>query len=277
MLTLVHPSLRRFFLSHRNVIKPRTRARNRTISLAMNIKRRILNYKPLPRVPPFFCDKCHFSSYSYRKVKDHVCSKKAPPINEFEHEMKIARMGFRSRCKDALAVLERAYYPQKFHLSPIQISDVEPSTSAYNPPSLRRLANNAMKKVPRSCSFLPMKMFFHDVGGLCRLYSDEVTRYSTSAFCRNCQQLYNSYDEYDAHLETKPCCLIRNPDPVLIQTRCDSTIPAEYEYGRRVSTCCLESNETLLCTACGVKSSRFASVGNFHEHLFECARKLQTG
>lgn len=275
-LSLVHPAYRRFFRhrSHRL-----TGALRKAVPLGLRIRNRILRYRPLPRLPPFLCNKCRFSSYSLRKVEDHVCSKKVPLANDFEQELKIAQLGYRSRYKDALAVLERLPNPQAVHLHRLHVtdfSDCQPSTSkSFDPSSLRSLAYRSLPKINSQTTFIATEALFQDPPGLSRPYPYFVTKKSPATYCKSCRQIFYSYDKYNDHLEEGLCAKVMDCDPIFIQLRADSTIPAEYEYGRRISNCTLQLSKTLQCTACGMDSYSFEKTGSFHEHLFECAKELR--
>uniref|UniRef100_A0A1I8B8L2 C2H2-type domain-containing protein n=1 Tax=Meloidogyne hapla TaxID=6305 RepID=A0A1I8B8L2_MELHA len=68
--------------------------------------------KILPRLPPFNCSKCGFSSRRLRPVVRHLCTRRA---HEYKNIVQTATLGFRSRCRDALAIMERIPRPQKIN------------------------------------------------------------------------------------------------------------------------------------------------------------------
>lgn len=82
------------------------------LAMTMRIQRRALHsaWIPLPRLPAFRCPKCALSSRRLQLLQRHVCSRKRPP--EYKNVDLTVELGFRSRVKDAMAVLEQIPRPQ---------------------------------------------------------------------------------------------------------------------------------------------------------------------
>ncbi|CAK5074567.1 unnamed protein product [Meloidogyne enterolobii] len=97
--------------NHRNIP---TKNNNLSIYLALQLKKNAFLFssqqKILPRSPPFNCSKCGFSSRRLRPVMRHLCTRRA---HEYKNVIHTATLGFRSRCRDALAIMERIPYPQR--------------------------------------------------------------------------------------------------------------------------------------------------------------------
>uniref|UniRef100_A0A915NBW4 Uncharacterized protein n=1 Tax=Meloidogyne javanica TaxID=6303 RepID=A0A915NBW4_MELJA len=97
--------------NHRNIPTKNT---NLSIYLALQLKKNAFLFssqqKILPRSPPFNCPKCGFSSRRLRPVMRHLCTRRA---HEYKNVVHTATLGFRSRCRDALAIMERIPYPQR--------------------------------------------------------------------------------------------------------------------------------------------------------------------
>lgn len=62
---------------------------------------------------------------------------------------------------------------------------------------------------------------------------------------------------------------------ILLQARSDGNMPAEHEYGRRISKFTASTSLAMTCKLCFVKSSAFPSIRDFHQHLLECCYKLK--
>lgn len=266
-LRYVHPAFRRFLVRR----KFGRRLWKKRISLAARIRNRWLRNSVLPRVAPFHCSKCGFASANLKKMEDHACLKRNSSVNDLERDMKVAQMGFRSKCKDAMAVLERIPNPQSVRLPKFGILNGELLAKRRRIAPLSTLAYNSLKKFDMTlpCS---SNLLYEEVPQAPAMYlsTDQSGNNARVALhCVSCEKLFHSNQSYDKHLETNSCS--PGPEgPILIQVDADSTVPVEYKLGRRVSKCFIRNRLDLQCTACHVKSNKFETVGKFHRHIMYC-------
>uniref|UniRef100_A0A915D5Z9 CYRIA/CYRIB Rac1 binding domain-containing protein n=1 Tax=Ditylenchus dipsaci TaxID=166011 RepID=A0A915D5Z9_9BILA len=190
--------------------------------LAVRIKQRLLNYSPLARVPPFYCQKCGLASNKMMVLTNHVCSKKLVAFSEYTNLEKLVRLGFRSKVKDAFAVLERIPNPQsvKIHRLPSSLH-FHVLDKLKSPPTLIELASKA---------FDSAHLHFETVVPVCLLsssapqtsqngqlakqeaYSEDTAGY----FCQVCCKLFCRFLDYDQHLEENEDCA-KLADPLEIE------------------------------------------------------------
>ncbi|EJD76482.1 hypothetical protein, variant [Loa loa] len=149
ILRYVHPAFRRF-LTRREL---RQCLRKKNIGLAKKIRNRSLRYNVLPRAAPFLCSRCGFATAALKRIEEHVCMKKNSSVNDLERDMKVAQMAVRSRCKDAMAVLERIPNPQSIRLPKFRILESEPSEEVCKMVSLSTSLHDALPKImsPVTC------------------------------------------------------------------------------------------------------------------------------
>nr|CAD2174499.1 unnamed protein product [Meloidogyne enterolobii] len=130
--------------NHRNIS---TKHNNLSIYLALQLKKNAFLFssqqKILPRSPPFNCPKCGFSSRRLRPVMRHLCTRRA---HEYKNVIHTATLGFRSRCRDALAIMERIPYPQRIKYLENDEKEKElfllVSNKLKQPKTLREIAGN---------------------------------------------------------------------------------------------------------------------------------------
>ncbi|MCP9262145.1 hypothetical protein DINM_005437 [Dirofilaria immitis] len=114
---------------------------------------RILRLKDSERseiAAPFLCKRCGFATVVLKRIEEHVCIKKNNSISDLERDIKVAQMGVRSRCKDAMAVLERIPNPQSIRLPKFCILESEPSIEMYRLISSSISLHHSLPKVMRS-------------------------------------------------------------------------------------------------------------------------------
>ncbi|MFH4977667.1 hypothetical protein AB6A40_004376 [Gnathostoma spinigerum] len=264
---LVHPAFRRYIRCQKHGGLP-SRLKS---CVAAQIRNRILRYRPLPRVAPFRCPKCYFSSKSLHKVRQHICSKKSAGSFEFRRDQKVTLTSFRSRNKDCLGVLERIPNPQCICVSPLNFLTDEASCSNNRVPALKDLAYNALDVFSHEDDEFPTEFIFEDSDVRTMESSYKVNCSKIGYYCLHCRQLFREYRKYDSHLEDGTCPDSSNPNPIPVQMTNDSHIPCEYTAERRKSICSIQMNPNMKCTLCNIESGKFATLGEFHEHLFSCA------
>uniref|UniRef100_A0A915PSN7 Uncharacterized protein n=1 Tax=Setaria digitata TaxID=48799 RepID=A0A915PSN7_9BILA len=124
----------------------------KNISLAKKICNRSLRYAVLPRAAPFLCTKCGFATIMLKRIEEHVCMKKNSSVNDLERDIKVAQMGVRSRCKDAMGVLERLPNPQSIRLPKFRILENEPVIGMCGITSLNLSSHDSSKaEIPVAC------------------------------------------------------------------------------------------------------------------------------
>uniref|UniRef100_A0A914ZF99 C2H2-type domain-containing protein n=2 Tax=Parascaris univalens TaxID=6257 RepID=A0A914ZF99_PARUN len=269
-LALVHPAFRRFFSRPRKFIKRHWKQP----SVAIRIRNRTIHYCPLPRVAPFFCQKCRFSSYHAHAIKNHICSRRASTVYSLEREEKIVASGFRCKSKNAQAVLERAPNPNVFTLSKLHTSAAEPSLPSFNVASLSVLAYRALSLHSIVTNY-PTSLIFESTKTTKRLYPSTVTKRTDVIYCKQCNELFYEKTLYYEHFNERSCEMPVNEEEIIhVQCRGAECVPIEYEFGRRKCLVTLQSGPPMKCTACGVSSREFTSDGEFHKHLFKCSPRF---
>uniref|UniRef100_A0AAF5Q408 C2H2-type domain-containing protein n=1 Tax=Wuchereria bancrofti TaxID=6293 RepID=A0AAF5Q408_WUCBA len=263
ILRYVHPAFRRFLIRR----KSWRFLRRKNISLAKKIRNRSLHYNVLPRAAPFLCSKCGFATVALKRIEEHVCIKKNSSVNDLERDIKVAQMGVRSRCKDAMAVLERIPNPQSIRLPRFRILETESSKEMY-------------EMIPLSSSHDPLIKVVSTTG--CCSNNDEVGKRSGDnlfnkqlikanlqcaesemAFHRNC--ICNEYLKRDSSATD-------SPKRLSAEASMNCTISAEHKTNYPVSKCYVKQILNLHCTACEIESNKFETLGDFHEHIMKCGK-----
>ncbi|KHN82755.1 hypothetical protein Tcan_17468 [Toxocara canis] len=209
-LALVHPAFRRFFRRPKKWIKKPWN----NLWLAARIRNRTLRYHPLPRVAPFFCHKCRFSSYYAHAIKNHVCSRRASTVYSFEREEKVAASGFRCKSKNALAVMERARNPTVFSVHKLHTSAAERNVPSYNVPPLSLLAYRAVN-VQRNVVSYPTNFIFKSSKTIHRPYPSSVTHRTNVFYCKYCKRLFYEHFAYYQHFEQTSCKMPAHEEDVI--------------------------------------------------------------
>ncbi|CAG9540607.1 unnamed protein product [Cercopithifilaria johnstoni] len=194
--------------------------------------------------------------------------------------MKIAQMGMRSKCKDAMAVLERIPNPQSIRLPKFHILESEPAVemcgmifssslntlqigvnSSLSPPdSLSKMVSpiascsndEEVQKCPEDNSFDKQT-----------LKADLQCAKSEMALHDNC--IYNAYLKPDSS-PTHSFKLVSAEASV------DYTILKEHKMDYRISKCNAKEKFNLRCTACGIESDKLRMIEDFHEHIMNCGK-----
>lgn len=213
-------------------------------------------------------------------------------------ESKSAVGAHRSRCKDALALLERAEDPSDFEL-PDYTSNVASNIALLSKsgggglpvPSLRcalvfELRMNKRWRLRKGDAFrflagalLPTKgthpiscptdLFFLDLPSSSRT-KPQPCKFSTGFYCRACHSTFVTFGDYDDHLDPETGCNDSLPDPVQVSLRAESNVPTELDVGLRYPKFLLSNCSTkgLRCSLCA--KSAFDTIDAFHQHLLVC-------
>uniref|UniRef100_A0A8L7SKX4 Bm10436 n=3 Tax=Brugia malayi TaxID=6279 RepID=A0A8L7SKX4_BRUMA len=262
ILRYVHPAFRRF-LTRR---KSWRFLRRKNISLVKKIRNRSLHYNVLPRAAPFLCSKCGFATFALKRIEEHVCIKKNSSVNDLERDIKVAQMGVRSRCKDAMAVLERIPNPQSIRLPKFRILETESSKEMY-------------EMIPLSSSHDLLTKVMSTTG--CCSSNDETQKRSgdnlsnkqfikanlqcaESEMTFHCNYICNEYLKRDNSATD-------SPKWTSAQASMDCTISVEHKTNQ-ISKCYVEQILNLHCTACEIEFNKFETLGDFHEHIMKCAK-----
>ena len=134
------------------------RRAKRKIPTAKKILDRAIHYSPIPCVQPFLCHQCGLSSCRLDTLLEHNCGKKIGGLSEYSNceflygntfgftlrilpGQRIVFHGYKSKAKDALAVLETVPFPQKARIPRITAKKHEevvdgPVAPVFNPKSL---------------------------------------------------------------------------------------------------------------------------------------------
>ncbi|PAV88076.1 hypothetical protein WR25_09093 [Diploscapter pachys] len=256
-------------------------------SVATRIRNRTLYYFPLPRVFPWHCEVCTLSSRFYDFIENHPCPKKnaSRHIQDFANEKRIAHLGFRSKAKDALAVMERVPNPQAIRLSFASPLDRPKSTPIENVPQLSittplsdrlRIALNSKPKAVIVNNFAATNEEYEQVA------SESVNLLSkdngNGHICMECRKIFGSYADFDKHLTETECGGKEEPQSIPVETRHSGTIPSSCIYGVRKQKAenkdlAENAKELRFCTLCF--KDGFATEHEFHEHLFNCPVREQ--
>ncbi|RCN33784.1 hypothetical protein ANCCAN_20373 [Ancylostoma caninum] len=296
----LHPSLRSIveqtvvFFSHTRRWKIRR-------AECLRIRNRILYYRPHARVFPWYCETCTLSSRFLSVIQDHSCPNKnlSRHVQDFTNEQRIALLGFRSKAKDALAVMERVANPQAVDLGRVRFPEDDGGSASS-------ATHNVVPRLRQAYIWLVSYLFNTDV--VCVtvrpiIFSDlclavlsplgkplpaptneqrkipcssepSISRYRptkrTGQLCTVCHKLFPSFRDYEDHLRNESCPNDITPDPVPIQMSDSGTIPLNYVYSpkRKQAT----KSRLMICSLC--HEDRFSTAQQFHEHIIECANKL---
>ncbi|KAK6734975.1 hypothetical protein RB195_018276 [Necator americanus] len=263
----LHPSLRSI------VERPTRRWRVRRPE-CLRIRNRILYYHPHARIFPWFCETCTLSSRFLSVIQNHSCPNKnlSRHVQDFTNEQRIALLGFRSKAKDALAVMERVPNPQAVDLGRVRFPTEDGDCSyAYNiVPRLSELCLSALSF--RSNAVVVSKCVQKNFRP--PLSEQSTSRYRptmrTGQLCTVCHILFPTFREYEEHLETESCPNDVTPNPVPIQMWDCGTIPLNYVYHPKNAHA--TRSRLMICSLC--HNDQFSTSQQFHEHILNCANKL---
>jgi len=270
----VHPALKRR-LAYRRPLIPRHRSlasteHARLLALAQRIKRRTLRYEPLPRVPPFYCNKCGLSSRRLSLLINHVCSKKMPVSMDRVTLDRLVQLGSRSRAKDAHGLMERAHHPQ---LLTIQRT---PSTFHFNVLGSRlhkpfRLSELAFRAVQAAHLQFDSIVEINKAGPSSpheALHENEQMILSADglgSYCPSCAHLFPSFLSYDNHLRRAKHCARKLRDPLTVEVSRTVAYPVD---GMRIP---VEAGDDEWWSCSNCSRQDFKTLADFHSHLFDCA------
>ncbi|VDK67046.1 unnamed protein product [Litomosoides sigmodontis] len=251
ILCYVHPAFRRFLLRR----KVRQCLRKRNISLAKKIRNRSLRYSVLPRVAPFLCSKCGFATVVLKKIEEHVCMKKSSSVIDLERDMKVAQMGLRSRCKDAMAILERIPNPQSIRLPRFRILENEPSAEMFEMICSSISPINSIPKV---------------VDSVARCSNDEKVEKCAEDNSLNELNIKGFHcTQFEMTLRGSCTCseYMKHDDS---RTAISVETLAEHKMDHQICKYHAKEMFSVCCTACGIQSGEFETMGDFHEHIMKC-------
>ncbi|KAE9555769.1 hypothetical protein FO519_000983 [Halicephalobus sp. NKZ332] len=204
---------------------------------------------------------------------EHNCGKKIGGLSEYSNWQRIVFHGYKSKAKDALAVLETVPFPQKARIPRIQAKKHEeavdgPVAPIFNPKSLVDCAY-AVLETTQFCHSPdevevegPYKAIEREILVEDDLYSGPRR---VGYYCQKCRRIFRPFYAYTNHLvEGSICATLPDPEQVDIT----SLFPLN---GKVIEPKISEPpKHKMMCTRC--KQSDFESREKFHEHLFECAR-----
>uniref|UniRef100_A0A0R3S1P6 C2H2-type domain-containing protein n=1 Tax=Elaeophora elaphi TaxID=1147741 RepID=A0A0R3S1P6_9BILA len=261
ILRYVHPAFRRF-LSRRKI---RRCLRKKNINLARKIRNRSLHYNVLPRAAPFLCSKCGYATIVLKKIEEHVCMKRNSSVIDLERDMKVAQMGMRSRCKDAMAILERIPNPQSIRLPKFRILEGEPSAEMFG-----MISSSISESLPKMMSPIA-----------CCSKDEEVQKPADDNSSNN-QAIKSNLQCTEFEVASHDNCIYENLKcdssstdsfrPVSAEASVDCTTLEEHKMDRPINKCHAKEVFNLRCTACGVESKKFGTIGDFHEHIMTCGK-----
>ncbi|KAI1709872.1 hypothetical protein Ddc_13698 [Ditylenchus destructor] len=256
----------------------------RTIrSLAQRIERKVVRYAPLPRVPPFYCQKCGLSSKHLDVLVSHVCSKKMVGFSEHTNLSKLVQLGFRSKVKDAYAVLERIPNPQSVKVSKLKsVTHINLVDKFRNPPTLSEIAFKAVENahlqfntIVSVTSPTPPNPKIQEEPQ--QSTEEKLAKVETDEgfVCQTCSRLFGRFFDYDQHLEDSEECG-KSADPIEVQVspkklypKAGKVIPSSDQKESASNADDTTSVGKWECTKCG--KNDFAQIEELHEHIFECA------
>uniref|UniRef100_A0A914Z724 C2H2-type domain-containing protein n=1 Tax=Panagrolaimus superbus TaxID=310955 RepID=A0A914Z724_9BILA len=266
----IHPAYRALILKKQRLCR---RSKRKIPAAQKLVDRAIHYYSPTPCIIPFLCQNCGMSSCDLEIIRHHNCGKKIGGLSEYSNWKRIVSHGYRSKAKDALAILETIPYPQlakiKQHKSKNHEEAVDgPIEPTFNPKSLADYAYVALDKIHFS---QPPDKFI--ANGPHRLLKrdmlidkdDGCAPRRLGYYCFGCQKIYRPYFAFDEHLdEDNSLCAI---EPLEVDIT--SNFPLN---GSIVAPTIIPSVKisSFSCTQC--HQSDFKNREQFHEHLFECAR-----
>uniref|UniRef100_A0AC34QMU9 Recombination activating protein 1 n=1 Tax=Panagrolaimus sp. JU765 TaxID=591449 RepID=A0AC34QMU9_9BILA len=265
----IHPAYRQLVLRKQRLC----RRAKRNIPTAKKLLDRAIHYSPIPCVQPFLCQQCGLASCDLSTVLEHNCGRKIGGLAEYTNWQRIVSHGYRSKAKDALAVLETIPFPQKARIKKTPIKHHEevvdgPVESVLNPKSLLDCAFSVLEKTqfqqqpeiiqldkPRRVQTRQFLVKDNCYGGPKRI----------GYYCHGCKKIFQPYYAYDEHLEEDTICG-QCPDPEEVD------ITSQFSLNGFViePTVLPMPKMDLVCTRC--KQSNFETREHFHEHLFQCSR-----
>uniref|UniRef100_A0A914W3U9 C2H2-type domain-containing protein n=1 Tax=Plectus sambesii TaxID=2011161 RepID=A0A914W3U9_9BILA len=248
--------------------------------------RRRSSFKPVVTAL-FNCHRCSFATNSVRLLKDHSCndareqsttSSSSGSDEATSQESKSAVGAHRSRCKDALGLLERADDPDDFQL-PDYASKVasnfdvlSKSAGGLPVPSLRFLAGALVPTKGSHFVSCPTDLLFLDLPSSSRT-KPQPCKFSTGVYCPACHSTFVTFGDFDDHLDPETGCNDIVPDPIQVGLRAESNVPIEFDIGQRYPKFLLSNCSTkgLRCSLCA--KTAFDTIDSFHQHLLYCGGK----
>lgn len=243
-------------------------------ALWVKVRNRLLYYRPHARVFPWYCEVCTLSSRFLSVIQEHSCPNKnlSRHVQDFTNEQRIALLGFRSKAKDALAVMERVANPQAIDLGRVRFpldGRQADQASLRIVPRLSELCMSALNPGTRTIEVRDAKMSeipFYNKKGSYRFRHPK----QTGQLCTVCRRLFPVFMEYEAHLRDGGCASETPPDPVPIHMSDSGNVPMNYQFLPEFQSA--EKSRVMICSLC--HDDRFSSTVQFHEHIIDCARKL---
>jgi len=282
----IHPAFKRLAIRHdckRSLFSSQKKSdkKNPSICLmASKIQRKTLKYVPFPRVPPFYCPKCGLSSRKMVKLVKHICSRRQP---EYPNVEKIVQLGFRSRIRDSLAVMERIPNPQSIKIPIIDCSFVNNlnDENCHNPPTLASITYKIVSSLHLHYDTIVEndRVYKHQKFDRPIVLNDnESNKFVRSEngngfYCIACEHLFARFMDYDDHLEGNEKCT-KVIDPVEIEVSTNSYYPKSGLCVRKQKSIKELNDEIheigeMTCSKCG--RHEFSDRSLFYEHIFACA------
>ncbi|KAK5974260.1 hypothetical protein GCK32_004226 [Trichostrongylus colubriformis] len=265
----LHPSFRSIFESRNRRWKVRR-------AEWLKVRNRLLYYRPQARVFPWYCEACTLSSRFLSVIQEHSCPNKnlSRHVQDFTNEQRIALLGFRSKAKDALAVMERVPNPQAIDLGRVGFPMEDPESESMRINTVPRLSEICLAILsPSGSRSIPPKADnqsppFRIMRGSYRYRHPK----RTGQLCNICHKLFPIFSDYEAHLKDGVCLNGTPLDPVPIHMSDSGNVPLNYDLSYLPERKATAKSRVMICTLC--HDDRFPSVTKFHEHIIDCARKL---
>ncbi|WKX94545.1 hypothetical protein Q1695_011660 [Nippostrongylus brasiliensis] len=240
----------------------------------LKIRNRVLYYRPKARVFPWYCDVCTLSSRFLSVIQEHSCPNKnlSRHVQDFTNEQRIALMGFRSKAKDALAVMERVPNPQAIDIGRVRFPFEGGGMVGESTASVPRLSEICLASLKRASPKIRQRTAaivrhpFNTKNGTYRYRHPK----RTGQLCTVCQRLFPVFTDYEEHLMDGKCGSEQPPDPVPIHMSDSGNVPPNYLFSPKSKS--TAKPRVMICSLC--HDDRFPTVKHFHEHIIDCARKL---
>ncbi|CAJ0963247.1 unnamed protein product, partial [Mesorhabditis belari] len=183
-------------------------------SLVTRIRNHYVYYFPFPRVFPYFCDNCQTNTPSLEIIQNHNCVRRKPRDFDPENEQKIITLGYRSKAKDRLAVMERLPNPQHYQVVSYHFhNEDDPVIREQYVPTLAEICVNqslSLQKIDETVDEPDETVI--DLGK-CK------NKVSEHCMCLTCGLEFETAPEYFEHLSVEPECLENRQNPLLL-TQC---------------------------------------------------------